>query len=127
MPHYPIHVLVVEDDATFSNVVACELRAASYIPTVATTFYDALDIVDAPAKRIDVLLADINLDRGNGVALCRMARLRRPRLRTVYFTGHDVPGDLIGADILKKPFSRDAMCSVIQDALSDEPRSGLAQ
>jgi CheY-like chemotaxis protein len=103
---HPIQVLVVDDDTTFSSAVACDLRAAG-LPTIATTFFDALDIVEATAEPIDILLADVNLDRGNGVALCRLARLRRPGLRTIYVTGYDLPSDV-------------TMCAAIEQALSND-------
>jgi CheY-like chemotaxis protein len=52
------------------------------------------------------MLADIVMpDRVNGIALSRMARLRRRDIKVVYMTGYNIPGidrEALGP-ILRKP------------------------
>ena len=86
------HILVVEDDQTLGEALCQVLRGAGYSATLATEFRTALEILEAE-QPLDLLLVDIVMpDSVNGIALSRMARLRRRELKVIYLTGYDIPG-----------------------------------
>ena len=99
------HILVVDDDQTLGEALCKVLRGAGYGATLATEFRTALEILEAEGP-LDLLLVDIVMpDSVNGIALSRMARLRRRELKVIYLTGYDIPGadrEALGP-ILRKP------------------------
>ena len=85
-------VLVVDDDAVFAEAIGSVLRQAGFKVDIATHFVPALKILE-DADAIDLLIIDLVMPSGiNGIALSRMASMRRPGLRSIYVTGHDIPG-----------------------------------
>ena len=85
-------VLVVDDDAVFAEAIGSVLCQAGFKVDIATHFVPALKILE-DADAIDLLIIDLVMPSGiNGIALSRMASMRRPGLRIVYVTGHDIPG-----------------------------------
>jgi CheY-like chemotaxis protein len=67
------------------------------------------------------LITDIVMpDRVNGVALSRMARMRRPELKVIYLTAYDIPGvedDTIGP-VLRKPIDDEHLVAEVRRALA---------
>ena len=99
------NVLLVEDDAFFRESSAKGLRQAGFTVHIAADHRGALDILDDD-RPIDVLCTDIVMPEGlGGVALARLARLRRPNLKVLYVTGYEIPGiaDHAKAPVLQKP------------------------
>jgi CheY-like chemotaxis protein len=99
------NVLLVEDDAFFRESSAKGLRQAGYIVHIAADHRGALDILD-DERPIDVMCTDVVMPDGlGGVALARLARLRRPNLKIIYVTGYEIPGlaDHAKGPVLQKP------------------------
>ena len=114
------HILLVDDDKIFGAAVGKTLRNAGFQVTIAADFRVALEVLeDVPP--LDLLLADIVMPAGvNGLALSRMARLRRPNLKVVYMTGYSIPGierEALGP-ILLKPIDDDRLISEVERALA---------
>src|ERR1700742_103234 len=85
-------ILVVDDDEAFREATASVLRSAGYDVTVAAGYRSALEILESD-KAVDLLIVDIVMPDGvNGLALARMARLRRPQIGILYLSGYDIPG-----------------------------------
>lgn len=85
-------ILLVDDDEVFREATAAVLRAAGYEVRPAPDFRLALEILESD-EAIDLFLVDIVMpDRVNGLALARMARLRRPEIKIMYVSGYDLPG-----------------------------------
>jgi CheY-like chemotaxis protein len=114
------HILLVDDDKVFGEAVGQTLRHAGFQVTVATNFTAALERLEA-ALPLDLLLADIVMPSGvNGVALSRMARLRRPDLKVLYLTGYHIPGadrEALGP-ILLKPIDDARLINEVEQALA---------
>ena len=112
-------ILLVEDDRVFLRTLELVLKDAGYDVLAASDYIPALKHLDS-GERIDLLLTDIVMpDRVNGLALARMARLRRPGLGVIYFTAHDIPGaeeEALG-QILRKPFDSDQLMQAIRREL----------
>jgi CheY-like chemotaxis protein len=113
------HILLVEDDDACREALGRVLQREGYAVSLAPDFREALEILESD-QRIDLLLTDIVMpDRVNGVALSRMARLRRQELKVVYMTAYNIPGidrEALGP-ILQKPVEDDVLISEIRKAL----------
>jgi CheY-like chemotaxis protein len=113
------HLLVVDDDEAFREATAGVLRSAGYNVLVAPDYRLALDILESD-KPIALLLVDIVMpDRVNGLALARMARLRRPGISVVYLSGYDIPGletEALGP-IIRKPVDDDHLLDAVARVL----------
>jgi CheY-like chemotaxis protein len=99
------NVLLVEDDAFFRESSAKGLRQAGYTVHIAADHRGALDILD-DERPIDVMCTDVVMPDGlGGVALARLARMRRPNLKIIYVTGYEIPGlaDHAKGPVLQKP------------------------
>jgi CheY-like chemotaxis protein len=114
------HILLVDDDKDFGEAIGQTLRRAGFDVTFATGFQAALEVLEGDG-RLDLLLTDIAMPAGiNGVALSRMARLRRHNLKVVYLTGYNIPGverEALGP-ILKKPIDDATLIREIEAALA---------
>jgi CheY-like chemotaxis protein len=115
-------ILVVDDDEAFREATAGILRSAGYHILVAPDYRLALDILESD-KLIALLLVDIVMpDRVNGLALARMARLRRPGISVIYLSGYDIPGleaEALGP-IIRKPVDDDVLLDHIARVLKNK-------
>lgn len=113
------HILLVDDDEAFREATAAVLRNAGFHVWLAPDYRLALEILEGD-KPIDLLLVDIVMpDRVNGLALARMAQLRRPGIRIIYLSGYDIPGfetEALGP-IIRKPADDDDLRRTITRAL----------
>ncbi len=119
-PHSRGHILLVDDDQASCIALSQILRRAGFNVSSAIGFQAALEILESD-RPLDLLVADIVMPDGiNGIALSRMARLRRRNLKVVYVTGYDVPGasrEALGP-ILRKPIDEALLIEQIELALA---------
>jgi CheY-like chemotaxis protein len=116
-------ILLVEDDEVFRDATAATLRSAGYGVQAAPDYRLALEILEGD-ERIDLLLTDVVMpDRVNGLALSRMARMRRLDLPVIYMSGYDIPGfeDEALGTLLRKPISDELLLAEIAQTLSAPP------
>jgi CheY-like chemotaxis protein len=113
-------ILVVDDDQICGDAIARALRAAGYEVSLAPDYRLALEDLES-TRPIDLLITDIVMpDRVNGVALSRMARMRRPELKVIYLTGYEIPGvedDAIGP-VLRKPIDDEHLLAEVRRVLA---------
>src|SRR5580698_505893 len=84
VPPEKVHILVVEDDPACREALGRVLQREGYDVSLTADFRGALEILESD-QPIGVLLSDIVMpDRVNGIALSRMARLRRRDIKVVY-------------------------------------------
>ncbi len=116
------HILLVDDDKTFSEAIGQLLRRANFEVTLAADFRVALEVLEAEGQ-IDLLISDIVMPSSvNGIALSRMARLRRRDLKVLYVTGYNIPGienEALGP-ILRKPIDESKLVSEVERVLAAE-------
>jgi len=119
-------ILLVDDDEGFREATAAMLRSAGYEVRTAPDFRLALEILES-SETIDLFVLDIVMpDRVNGLALARMARLRRPTIKIVYVSGYDLVGieaEALGP-IIRKPLDEDAFLAQIATVLASCPGIG---
>jgi CheY-like chemotaxis protein len=113
-------ILVVEDDATFGQALCKVLAHAGYETVFAADFRSALEALEAE-QPLHLLLADIVMPNGvNGLALARMARLRRRDLKVIYISGYNIPGvgeEALGP-VLRKPIDERVLIEEIERTLA---------
>ena len=89
--------------------------------SLATDFQTALGILEAE-QPLDLLLVDIVMPDGiNGIALSRMARMRRRELKVIYITGYSIPGverEALGP-VLRKPVDNQQLIEEIARVLAE--------
>jgi DNA-binding response OmpR family regulator len=115
------HVLVVDDDATVSDVVRRYLERADFAVTLAADGPGAL--AAATAQRPDLVVLDLMLPGMDGLEVCRRLRERDADLPIVMLTalGEEedrVVGLSLGADdYVTKPFSPRELVLRVQSVL----------
>ncbi|MGW7405096.1 response regulator transcription factor [Streptomyces sp. NPDC054833] len=116
----PGTVLVVEDEPSIADVLAIALRYHRFEVMTAGTVREALAL--AERTRPDAALLDVMLPDGDGRALGRELRARRPELALVFLTARDSPAEMVGAlafgdDYITKPFDIDVVVARIAAVL----------
>src|SRR5262249_54355069 len=94
------------------------LEAAGFAVVSAPGFNEALQTLES-LEPIDLLVIDIVM-KVNGFALARMARYRRPKLKTLYITGFDVPSEEAVGKLIRQPGNRDELGREVRAALEDD-------
>ncbi len=110
-------ILLVDDDEPFAHSASRALTAAGYDVRTATSYFDALDVLDQPEIAIDALVTDVLLDKGNGFALARIARFHRKHLRAIYVTAYDVDSDEAIGPVLRKPLDLDTLVAKVGEVV----------
>lgn len=72
-------ILVVDDNATNRNIMRGLLEQWKFIPVIAATGYDAIDIL-ATGERIDLMITDMHMPEMDGAQLARAVRKSHPGL-----------------------------------------------
>jgi two-component system, NtrC family, sensor kinase len=119
-PGSPARILVVDDDVVFGETTARVLRTAGFDVSLAPDHRLALEDIES-TRPIDLLITDIVMpDRVNGIALSRMAQMRRPGLKVIYLTGYDIPGieDEGVGPILRKPIDEGQLVAEVTRILT---------
>jgi len=113
-------ILVVDDDPAFGDATARVLRGAGFEVFLAPDHRLALEDIES-TRPIDLLITDIVMpDRVNGLALSRMARMRRPELKVIYLTAYDIPGveDEAAGPVLRKPIDEEQLITEVRRVLA---------
>jgi len=116
----PSRILMVDDDPVFGDAAARILRAAGFEVFVARDHRLALEDLES-TRPIDLLITDIVMpERVNGIALSRMAQMRRPGLKVIYMTAYDIPGveeEGVGP-VLLKPIDDEHLVAEVRRVLA---------
>jgi CheY-like chemotaxis protein len=119
------HILVVEDDSTLGQALCWVLAQAGHKAIFAGDFRSALEVLEGE-QPLDLMLADIVMPNNvNGLALGRMARLRRRDLKVIYLTGYSIPGvdeEALGP-VLRKPIDDQVLIREIERVLAEKTES----
>jgi putative nucleotidyltransferase with HDIG domain len=117
----PARILVVDDEAHVRSMIGATLEHQGYDVQLATSARDALETLERNA--FDLVLTDIVMQDGNGIALLERIRAQQPNLPVVMVTAiHDISVAIDsmrrGAyDYLLKPFEREHLVSTVERAL----------
>lgn len=114
-------VLVVEDETAVRKVVVRILKAAGYVVLESANGADALDLCEKRAGDISVILADVVMPGMNGRDLAERLRDKFPAAKVIFISGYTDDTierlDVLGHDLLRKPFSAQALVTKVRAAL----------
>jgi DNA-binding response OmpR family regulator len=114
-------ILIVEDDQAIRRGLSDALRFAGFEPLEAGTFAEAME--SAVRSPCDLMLLDLVLPGGDGLAILAEARMARPTLPVIIVTSRGqederVEGLNLGADdYVVKPYSVKEMLARIEAVL----------
>jgi signal transduction histidine kinase/ActR/RegA family two-component response regulator len=122
----PIDVLLVDDDAAVREPTASMLRELGCTVTDVDNGASALALL-REKHRCDVLLLDFAMPDMNGAEVAAVARGIRSDLPIVFITGFADPVlleqlQVLGAQVLAKPFRLEVLASTLTRAVRREPR-----
>ena len=115
------NILLVDDDANLSTVLADYLRSKEYVVEIASNGKEAWDLI--LIKHYDLIISDITMPKMNGFELLKLVRDQYPLLPIVILSSKTGRDDIIRAyglgcdDYVTKPFSMDILICKIEAIL----------
>jgi DNA-binding response OmpR family regulator len=119
-------LLVVDVEGTFRALLVHLLIVSGYRVLQAGDADTALGVAEAQGDELALLVLDLELPGGGGVALARRLRARIPGLPVLFLSAADPYGappreDSAGAAYLTKPFSLAVLLATVQRLLREPP------
>jgi CheY-like chemotaxis protein len=128
-------ILLVEDEEQVMRLLAKVLEMRGYSVLQAPTGSQAIELSEAHQGRIDLLLADVELEESmNGCQVARALRRARPGLRVLYTSGYpfeigrEREGQMVRreasellAGFLPKPFTPSDLAENVRWVLEEMP------
>ena len=115
-------ILVVEDDPRVRAATVEALQDLDYDPVACDSGAEAMRLFDA--QTFDLVISDVIMPEMTGPELVRILKQRRGDFAVLFVTGYVGEGesdDLIGYELLRKPFTVGALASAVNSALSRDP------
>lgn len=113
--------VVYEDDQVSGYSLAALLRKAGYEVMTAAHFEPVLKALES-GQPPQLLVADIVMPPGhvNGLAMARMALMKRLSLKVIYVSGYELPniGDELRGPLLRKPVTEETFLAAVQQVMS---------
>jgi len=123
-------ILLVEDDPRVRAATVDALEDLDYDPVSCSSGAEALRLF--AEQEFDLVISDVIMPEMTGPELVRELKSRRADTAILFVTGYVGEGetdDLVGYELLRKPFTVGALASSVAAALgrtSEPPRSGTA-
>ena len=124
-------ILVVEDDPRVRAATVGALEDLDYDPVACSSGAEAIAMFDS--RPFDLVISDVIMPEMTGPELIRHLKSRRDDFAVLFVTGYVGEGetdDLVGYELLRKPFTVGALASAVASALhraaSEPPRSSAA-
>ncbi|WP_300972831.1 response regulator [Sphingomonas sp. LHG3406-1] len=111
-------ILLVEDDPRVRSATVEALEDLEYQPVACASAEEALSAFDA--QQFDLVISDVIMPGMTGPELIRLLKRRFPDLAVLFVTGYVGEGegeDLIGYELLRKPFTVTALSDAVAAAL----------
>ena len=115
------HILLVDDDRDLLRLLSIRLQASGYQVSTAECIQAARTLLGI--ERFDLVLSDVRLPDGDGLALFEDIRRQHPALPVILLTAHGTIPDAVEAtsrgvaDYLTKPFDSHTLMQRIEQAL----------
>lgn len=120
-PHRAARILIVDDETHVRSMIGATLERQGYVVTLAASGREAMEMLEDSS--FDLVLTDIVMQDGNGIALLERIRASQPHIPVVMVTAiHDISVAIDsmrrGAyDYLLKPFEREHLMGTVTRAL----------
>ena len=120
-------ILLVEDDPRVRAATVGALEDLDYQPMACSSGAEAIVAFDG--EIFDLVISDVIMPEMTGPELIRIIKARRPEVAVLFVTGYVGDGegdDLVGYELLRKPFTVSALANAVASALSrhGRPASG---
>jgi signal transduction histidine kinase/ActR/RegA family two-component response regulator len=112
-------ILVVEDDPRVRTSTIGALEDLDYEPVACASGAEALEIFRS--RRFDLVISDVIMPEMTGPELIRQLKAEHGDFAVLFVTGYVGEGetdDLVGYELLRKPFTVSALASAVATALS---------
>ncbi len=112
----PIHILLVEDESSISDLAKMVLEPEGYLVTVVENGTEALSQLN---QSVDLVITDLNLPGINGLKLAEKIRTTNPQIPIILYTGGEQPEGVksLGLGFLQKPFDNEVMVTMVKEQL----------
>jgi signal transduction histidine kinase len=115
-------VLLVEDDDQVRALVKTVLRRSGYVVLEASGAPEAIELCEAHAGDVDLLLSDVEMPKMNGRELATVLLRRRPAMRALLFSGYGGepprrPDDPPIHGFLEKPITPESLLEKVRQTL----------
>lgn len=117
-------ILIIEDDTAFCQMLQKFLTKNGFAVSTAYSIKEAEDQI--ASSSFDIILSDVRLPKGNGVTLLPQVKRDSPKTQVILMTGYAEVKTAVNAikegafDYISKPFTPEAILSVIKEALRAE-------
>jgi DNA-binding NtrC family response regulator len=123
LPHAPITILVVDDEAVSRRVAYRILSEEGFRVLEAATCAETLDALRQANGRVDLLMLDVVMPECDAVAIGRHVLEQWPEQRILYMSAH--PAEVLArhghttlnVPFLAKPYTRDEVMAKVKEAL----------
>ena len=121
MKTIPTNILLVEDDASLSTVLADYLRSKGYTVETASNGKEAWELI--LVKHYDLVISDIMMPKMNGFELLKLLRAQHITLPIIMLSAKTDRDDIMLAyelgcdDYVTKPFSMDILICKVEAVL----------
>lgn len=121
MKTIPTNILLVEDDASLSTVLADYLRSKGYTVETANNGKEAWELI--LVKHYDLVISDIMMPKMNGFELLKLLRAQHITLPIIMLSAKTERDDIMLAyelgcdDYVTKPFSMDILICKVEAVL----------
>jgi signal transduction histidine kinase/ActR/RegA family two-component response regulator len=115
-------ILVVEDDPRVRSSTIEALQDLDYDPVDCGSGAEALELFES--QRFDLVITDVIMPEMTGPELIRHLKQRYDDFAVLFVTGYvgeGETGDLVGHELLRKPFTVGALANAVAVALSRRP------
>jgi signal transduction histidine kinase/ActR/RegA family two-component response regulator len=112
-------ILLVEDDPRVRTATVGALEDLGYEPIACAGGAEALALFDS--MEFDLVISDVIMPEMTGPELVRELKARRPEIAVLFVTGYVGEGegeDLVGYDLLRKPFTVSTLSTAVATALA---------
>ena len=115
-------ILLVEDDPRVRTATVGALEDLGYEPVACSSGAEALALFDS--MEFDLVISDVIMPEMTGPEMVRELKSRRGDIAVLFVTGYVGEGegdDLIGYDLLRKPFTVSTLASAVTGAIARRP------
>jgi len=115
-------ILLVEDDPRVRTATVGALEDLGYDPVACASGAEALALFDS--VEFDIVISDVIMPEMTGPELVRELKARRNDIAVLFVTGYVGEGesdDLVGYDLLRKPFTVSTLASAVATAIARRP------